>query len=91
MRGGQTKAINELEVLLEKFGTAGQVKSTIQRIKETNNWDDFLYKYPYGTHINPHTIKQIVTNYYNTKDRPTNEPTNEPTFNAYAHNTRVNM
>ena len=87
MRGGQTKVINELEVLLEKFGTEGQVESTIQRIKNKNNWDDFLYNYPYGTLLNPHAIKQIVTNYY--KDRPT--PTNEHTFNALAHEMRVNM
>ena len=95
MRGGQH--INELEVLLEKFGAETQVKSTIERIKKKDNWDNFLHDYPYGTHINPHAIKQIVTNYYNTKkDGPTNDeekPTyikKNPTFNSLSHDARIN-
>jgi len=85
MRGGIF--FYQLEKMLTPFGPKEQVESTIQRIKNKNNWDDFLHNYPYGTLLNPHAIKQIVTNYY--KDRPT--PTNEHTFNALAHEMRVNM
>jgi len=56
---------------LKTYGTPVQVKSTIQRIKETNNWSDFLYNYPYGTHINPFFITKIVEEYYENLPEPT--------------------
>ena len=64
---------DELAFNLKTYGTPDMVKATIQRIKEKNNWGDFIDNYPYdGTHINPHSITKIVVDYY---DNSTHKPT----------------
>ena len=58
---------DELQEILSSYGTKDKVKHTVQRILEHNTFDEFSNDYPFVTHINPHSIKDIVENYYTSK------------------------
>jgi len=56
----------DLNKALQGYGTPIQIEKTVNRIMEKENWKDFIdHRYPYGTHINPYSIKNIVEDYYN--------------------------
>jgi len=65
----------EKEILtkkLERYGTKTQVDNTVTRIGEKNSWADFIDEYPYGTHIIPQSIRDIlVPDYYSHDEAPT--------------------
>ena len=51
---------------LSHRGTPAQIKKTINRIKENKSADAYMTNHPplNGTLINPHSIKEIVEDYY---------------------------
>ena len=67
----------DLSEKLKGYASLPIVQNTVTRIKEKKNWEEFLQDYPYGTCINPYSIKAIVENYYNvsTSNSPSHHPT----------------
>ena len=51
---------------LKGLGPPQNVANTIKRVQANTNWNEFVTNYPFnGTHLNPHSIKKIVDEYYN--------------------------
>ena len=42
------------------FGSEKQINNTIKRLREKDNWEDFLKDYKYGDLLKPHTVKSIM-------------------------------
>jgi hypothetical protein len=57
---------DNLETKLKLYGTPSQVGNTIEHITKHTKWIQFITDYRYdGKLINPHSIRDIVENYYN--------------------------
>ena len=42
------------------FGSEKQINNTIERLREKDNWEDFLKDYKYGDLLNPYAVKSIM-------------------------------
>jgi hypothetical protein len=69
----------DIEKVIRTYGTTEMVNATIDKLRKSNTWDDFIKEYPYGKAIIPHSIKNVIIKHdYYSELTPTPTPT--PTF-----------